>query len=205
MLFRDKSYTIFSLQGAAIIHMLEDTVGEKTIRNALTYYLNKHKFANAVTNDLWSAISKQWDLTRISSSSHYATSNFTVQEMMDTWTLQMGYPIVTFDQHNDTNIYTIRQERFFRAASVVNVSEIDERKEEQTGYSWVLPLSYHTNLNLRDYGQKFYILNRTQSKSLLQQHLNSKRRFFLFQQLTSSFRAMPSGSRPTSTEPDSTA
>lgn len=101
--------TISYKKGAAIIHMLEDLVGEKTIRDGLSYYLNKHKFDNAETNDLWDAISRSWD------SGKY---DFTVKEMMDTWTLQMGYPLITFDQQNDTNIYTIRQERFLKSMHV---------------------------------------------------------------------------------------
>ena len=43
---------------------------------------------------------------------------FNVREMMGTWTLQMGYPLVTFEQQNDTNIYVIRQERFLKAMNV---------------------------------------------------------------------------------------
>ena len=93
--------------------MLENTVGEDVLRSGLTSYLNKHKFGNAVTNDLWSAISEAWD-----KSSNKKFDNLTVQEMMDTWTLQMGYPLVSFVQQNDTNIYTIKQERFLKAMKV---------------------------------------------------------------------------------------
>ena len=76
-------------KGAAIIHMLENIVGEQTIRKGLSRYLNRHKLANAVTNDLWTAISDAWD-----SNKKY---NFTVQDLMDGWTLQMGYPLIVFD------------------------------------------------------------------------------------------------------------
>ncbi len=77
-----------------------------------------------MTNDLWAAISYEWDATQeVESSSSSTTSsssssssaaaaevessstkqhNFTVREMMDTWTLQMGYPLVTFEQMNGT-------------------------------------------------------------------------------------------------------
>ena len=92
--------------------MLEDTVGADTLRNGLAEYLKKHQFGNAVTNDLWSAISNEWAKTK---SSRF---NITVQEMMDTWTLQMGYPLISFVQQNDTNIYQIKQERFYKAMNV---------------------------------------------------------------------------------------
>ena len=102
-------------KGAAIIHMLENIVGEQTIRKGLSRYLNRHKLANAVTNDLWTAISDAWANKKY---------NFTVQDLMDGWTLQMGYPLIVFDQQNDTNIYTIRQERYFQAVNVSTQSTL---------------------------------------------------------------------------------
>ncbi len=101
--------TISYKKGASIIHMLERLVGEQTIRSGLSRYLKRHEFSNAVTNDLWVAISDAWNNKKY---------NFTVQELMDGWTQQMGYPLIVFDQENDTNIYTIRQERYYQAISV---------------------------------------------------------------------------------------
>ena len=89
--------------------MLEKMVGQETIRTGLSSYLKKHRFGNAVTGDLWQAISEAWNGTQ---------RNFSIPEMMDTWTLQMGYPIIIFEQQNATNIYTIRQEKFFKASNV---------------------------------------------------------------------------------------
>ena len=140
-LFIYSTFQIASLQGASIIHMLESTVGEEVLRNGLSKYLKAHKFGNAVTNDLWQAIQEAWDEykkrkqsnkskpvkkngTKSSpdifpiSSDNVMDMDFTVKEMMDTWTLQTGYPIVTFTQQNDTNIYTIEQQRFLSAYKV---------------------------------------------------------------------------------------
>eukprot|EP00095_Tigriopus_kingsejongensis_P000725 snap_masked-scaffold338_size202645-processed-gene-1.10 protein:Tk00725 transcript:snap_masked-scaffold338_size202645-processed-gene-1.10-mRNA-1 annotation:"endoplasmic reticulum aminopeptidase 1" len=142
--------TISYKKGAAIIHMLEDTVGEKTIRDGLTHYLQRHKYGNAETDDLWHAISQAWDSSN---------SSFTVKEMMDTWTLQMGYPLISFEQQNDTNIYTIRQERFLISMNV-NDTEIMERRYEQA-YEWVVPLSYKTDLE--DFPTQKIILNKSQT------------------------------------------
>ena len=127
------------------MHMLESTVGEEVLKTGLSQYLKSHKFGNAVTNDLWQAISDAWEAfkkDRLSNNSSsgggnnttnaisktsnlFSTSDsmiidydFTVKELMDTWTLQTGYPIVTFSQQNDTNIYTIDQQRFLSAYKV---------------------------------------------------------------------------------------
>ena len=124
--------------------MLEATVGEEVLRKGLSKYLKAHKFGNAVTDDLWQAVSEAWDertkdqlnnasspgsinITKSASKSSdlFPSSgdkvkelDFTVKELMDTWTLQTGYPIVTFTQQNDTNIYAIDQERFLSAYKV---------------------------------------------------------------------------------------
>ena len=122
--------------------MLEATVGEEVLRNGLSKYLKTHKFANAVTNDLWQAVQEAWNeykmhklendsqftrrnATKSKSSNSLPLSNdkvndleFSVKELMDTWTLQTGYPIVTFSQQNGTNIYTIDQQRFLSAYKV---------------------------------------------------------------------------------------
>lgn len=97
--------------------MLEDTVGELILRKGLNKYLQDHQFSNAVTNDLWHAISQEWQESQVQDKRkkrekrYIQGEQFSVSEMMDTWTLQMGYPIIMFDQHNDSNIYTIKQTR----------------------------------------------------------------------------------------------
>ena len=129
--------------------MLEATVGEEVLRNGLSKYLKAHKFGNAVTNDLWQAVSDAWDehaKDKLEKDSKLGSANgtksafkssdlfpstgdkvkdldFTVKELMDTWTLQTGYPIVTFTQQNATNIYTIDQERFLSAYKVQLVKQ----------------------------------------------------------------------------------
>lgn len=131
--------------------MLESTVGEEVLRNGLSKYLKTHKFGNAVTDDLWTAISDAWDEQKQSELNKYLTKqnnkstttsssnsnlftisenkiveyNFTVKELMDTWTLQTGYPVVTFTQQNDTNIYTIDQQRFLAGQKVSNIYLVD--------------------------------------------------------------------------------
>ena len=104
--------TISYKKGSSIIHMLENYLGEDVLRTGLTEYLNKHKFGNAVTKDLWKSLTK-------------ATSNkVNVEAIMNTWTLQMGYPLITFmkgdliDKH--TQGWCVKQSRFLSSAQVRN-------------------------------------------------------------------------------------
>ena len=49
-------------------------------------YLMKHKYTNTFTEDLWAALG--------------AASGKPIQDIMSTWTKQMGYPVIKV--HDDT-------------------------------------------------------------------------------------------------------
>lgn len=67
-------------KGASLIRMLEDYLGEKTFRDGIRLYLNRHAYDNTCTEDLWAALSE--------------VSGQDVASIMDTWTKQPGYPVV---------------------------------------------------------------------------------------------------------------
>ena len=56
--------TISYKKGSAIIHMLESFMGLEDLRHGLKLYLNKHKFKNAVTKDLWEALTLATNYTK---------------------------------------------------------------------------------------------------------------------------------------------
>ena len=102
--------TISYKKGSSIIHMLENHLGEDVLRSGLKIYLKKHKFGTAVTHDLWKALTD-------------ATSNkVDVEAMMSTWTLQMGYPLITFRKlesaQGEKQIWCISQSRFLSSSMV---------------------------------------------------------------------------------------
>ena len=108
--------TISYKKGSSIIHMLENYLGEDVLRSGLKEYLNKHKFGNAVTKDLWKALRK-------------ATGNkINVEIMMNTWTLQMGYPLITFmkgDQiDKNKQGWCVKQSRFLSSAKVRSLQSV---------------------------------------------------------------------------------
>ena len=63
--------------------MLEDFMGPEEFRIGVKRFLEKYKYGNAVTADLWH------ELTGVSS------SELNITRIMDTWTRQMGYPVLT--------------------------------------------------------------------------------------------------------------
>lgn len=80
--------------------MLEETVGEENFQLGVTNYLNKYAYSNAVTSNFLSEIQE------------VVGSTLDVDQMMDTFTIQMGYPILTVTVDGDT--YTLSQKRFLK-------------------------------------------------------------------------------------------
>jgi puromycin-sensitive aminopeptidase len=68
-------------KGAAVLRMLEQYLGAAAFRDGIRRYLAAHAYANTVTTDLWDALE--------------AASGEPVADIMDTWILQGGHPIVT--------------------------------------------------------------------------------------------------------------
>ncbi len=50
--------------------------------------MNNHKYANAAQDDLWAALTNQSHLDGT------LDKSLTVKQIMDTWTLRKGYPVV---------------------------------------------------------------------------------------------------------------
>jgi puromycin-sensitive aminopeptidase len=69
-------------KGGAVLRMLEQFLGEDVFRDGIRLYLRTHAYANTVTGDLWAALE--------------TVSAQPVREMMDTWILQGGHPLVTY-------------------------------------------------------------------------------------------------------------
>lgn len=121
-------------KGSSIIHMLESHIGEASLKKGLQKYLNDHKFGNAVTKDLWTA------LTEVAKANN---NDINVEELMDTWTLQMGYPLITFEQLNGSSTYSISQSHFLTSSQLNGTKK--SIPESQFNYSWVVPISFITD------------------------------------------------------------
>jgi aminopeptidase N len=88
--------------------MLEGIVGEDVFRAGVTLYLRKFEYGNAVTKDLWAALTE---------AAESAGQSIDVERVMDTWTLQMGLPVVDVQYNSITGRAILRQKRFFATPS----------------------------------------------------------------------------------------
>jgi len=118
-IFDDISYT----KGASIIKMMYSYLGEDVFRDGINKYLTQYQFSNAETPDLWDALDK--------------ASGKPIGKMMDTFTKQIGYPVVRVEkgeQVGTTRVFTLKQEKFWA----------DQRwyGEKQTNQTWLIPLTF---------------------------------------------------------------
>jgi puromycin-sensitive aminopeptidase len=67
-------------QGASIIRMLHDFIGNDAFRRGMHNYLTRHSYGNAETADLWKSLED--------------ASGKPVAEIMTTWTGQTGFPVI---------------------------------------------------------------------------------------------------------------
>lgn len=127
--------TISYNKGASVLRMLENFLGHSIFRRGVSSFLRNHQFGNARTAELWDELS--------TAAKYVLPTGYNVSTIMDTWTRQMGYPVVTMTRNvDDPTLITVTQERFLR--------NTEHYEEEMTvpspfGYIWSIPLSYKTS------------------------------------------------------------
>ncbi|CAN7982366.1 unnamed protein product [Ixodes hexagonus] len=97
-------------KGASIIRMMNYFLTEEIFRKGVTNYLNKRAYANARQDDLWEELT----LAQVQ------TPPVDVKKVMDTWTLQMGFPLVTVNRSYDQRTALLTQKRFLLDGSAMN-------------------------------------------------------------------------------------
>ena len=93
-------------KGASVIRMLEHFLTPEVFRQGLRRYLSAHQYGNARTEHLWAALEE--------------ASQQPVTAIMDSWTKQMGYPVlnVTATPSGDNLDLVLDQARFVYDKSV---------------------------------------------------------------------------------------
>lgn len=99
-------------KGASVIRMLANFLGSNTFRDGVRAYLKHFKFQNARTVDLWRFLSEE--------------SGKNVVEIMNSWTRQIGYPIISVEESSTSGKVFLKatQGRFL---STGNVTAEDDR------------------------------------------------------------------------------
>ena len=84
-------------KGSCIVEILSQFLGANNFRKGLQKYLKTYSYKNANQDNLWEQLS--------------SVSGKDVKSVMDTWTLQLGYPVISASRINNTYL-EIKQQRF---------------------------------------------------------------------------------------------
>lgn len=109
-------------KGASVIRQLEQFLGETEFRDGVRHYLEKHRFQNTETTDLFDAL-------------EHVTGQ-PVRALMDSWIFQGGYPVVgvTLDKGASRVTFTQTQFTYLPVADPTASARL-----------WSIPLLYRTD------------------------------------------------------------
>lgn len=105
--------------------MLVDYLGIDLFRDGIQYYMEKFKFKNAASDDLWDCLSR--------------VSKIDVKSMMSLWTKQKGYPLI------------ILKEEILKDKKIIKMKQIEYKDNGKFGKSkWIIPITYFTSKNSKE-------------------------------------------------------
>ncbi|XP_037111087.1 alanyl (membrane) aminopeptidase b [Syngnathus acus] len=113
-------------KGASVLRMLSDFLSEDVFTKGLRTYLAEFAFGNAVYTDLWDHLQKAVD------SAGPGDLPQSVHNIMNTWVLQMGFPVVTINATNGV----ITQKHFLLDPD----SEVTA--PSPYNYQWIVPIRW---------------------------------------------------------------
>uniref|UniRef100_A0A8C5CRI8 Aminopeptidase n=1 Tax=Gadus morhua TaxID=8049 RepID=A0A8C5CRI8_GADMO len=117
--------TISYSKGAAVLRMLSEFLSEPVFAKGLSSYLNMFAFNNTVYTDLWDHLQLVSDTPSIS-------LPHSVQDIMNRWVLQMGFPVVTVD----TRTGQVSQQHFLNDPQAV------VERGSPFNYTWFVPIKW---------------------------------------------------------------
>ncbi|KIW17525.1 hypothetical protein PV08_04719 [Exophiala spinifera] len=91
-------------KGSSVLRMISKYLGEETFIEGIRRYIKKHAWGNTQTSDLWDALGD--------------ASGKDVAHVMDIWTKNIGYPVITVSENEKDSSITVKQNRFLRTGDV---------------------------------------------------------------------------------------
>ncbi|KAI8059621.1 peptidase family M1-domain-containing protein [Gongronella butleri] len=107
-------------KGASCIRMLSSWLGVETFLAGVRRYIQRHKWGNASSNDLWTALSEE--------------AGQDVSKFMTLWTKTVGYPLLTLTESDDQ--FEVSQSRY------LSTGDVNAQDEKTT---WWVPLHVKTS------------------------------------------------------------
>lgn len=133
-------------KGACILNMLRDYLSADTFKRGIVQYLLKYSYKNTKNEDLWNSMASICPTDGMQTmdgfcsrsqhsapTSHWHQEGTDVKTMMNTWTLQKGFPLITITVRG-RNVH-MKQEHYMKASGSL----------PETGYLWHVPLTFITS------------------------------------------------------------
>nr|AVZ46159.1 Aminopeptidase N [Ichneumia albicauda] len=112
-------------KGASVLRMLSSFLTEDLFKKGVASYLHTFKYGNTIYRDLWEHLQQVVDKQSV------IQVPYKVNDIMDRWILQMGFPVITVD----TQTGTLSQEHFLLDPNSTVT------RPSQFNYLWIVPIS----------------------------------------------------------------
>ncbi|NXB45369.1 AMPN Aminopeptidase, partial [Leucopsar rothschildi] len=117
-------------KGASVLRMLSSFLSEDIFKEGLQSYLHTFAYDNTVYTDLWVHLQEAVQKNNV-------TLPTNISNIMDRWTLQMGFPVVTVNTLDGT----VSQKHFLLDPT----SSVD--RPSDFNYVWIVPITWMTGNN----------------------------------------------------------
>ncbi|RLV92605.1 hypothetical protein DV515_00013726 [Chloebia gouldiae] len=114
-------------KGASVLRMLSSFLSEDVFKQGLQSYLHTFSYNNTIYTDLWVHLQEAVKKNNVQLPD-------SISNIMDRWTLQMGFPVVTVDTHSGT----VSQTHFLLDPT----SSVD--RPSVFNYTWIIPITWMT-------------------------------------------------------------
>lgn len=106
-------------KGSSVLRMISKYLGEDVFLQGVKNYIKKHAYGNTETGDLWNALAD--------------ASGKPVKSVMDIWTKNVGFPVLSVVEDKLNSSIRVKQNRFLRTGDV-------RSEEDQTIFPVMLGL-----------------------------------------------------------------
>ncbi|XP_062561763.1 aminopeptidase N-like [Armigeres subalbatus] len=122
--------TVAYSKSGSVLNMFRNIFGDETWRKGLNTYLLNRQLDVATDQHLYEA------LQSVLPNERSFPDEFTVKEIMESWTNAAGYPVLNVRRNYETNTVIISQQRFYA------------NKKLPQNHLWYIPYNYATENNL---------------------------------------------------------
>ena len=118
-------------RGACMLHMLRSMLGDELFFSSVTNYFRENAYSSAVSRDLWKHLEEPAKKTGL-----LDAVNMTMQNMMEIWVNNSGFPEVNIVRNYERNTVTVYQYRLQRSWK--------GNETEEAAMLWPLWLTYRS-------------------------------------------------------------